>query len=204
MAAEPAHIAVILAAGGSRRLGRPKQLLRRKGETLLHRTVRLARETGPRRVLVVLGAGRDALAPSLRNLDADVIANPEWEQGLSSSLRCVAQTLSSASESVLLLACDQPALEVSHLHALLALARGATSGCAATRHGPHRGIPVLVTPQVLRQAFDVQGDRGLRDVLGAIDRDAIGMLDATELTIDIDTMDDVAAAEARGWLDASN
>jgi molybdenum cofactor cytidylyltransferase len=197
---ERAHVAVVLAGGGSRRLGRPKQWLRRDGETLLHRAVRLAQATEPQRCIVVLGAYHAELSESLRDVACEVLINPEWEQGLSSSLRCAALTVSLLDVRSLLLGCDQPELEREHLRDLLALSRASASACAATAHGVSVGIPAVVTPAVLRHAATLQGDRGLRDVLNAMPRDTLGVLDAPELGFDLDTLADLAAAQERGLI----
>src|SRR5687768_3772545 len=88
-----AHVAVVLAAGASRRLGQPKQALRRDGESLLHRAARLAMATAAQRVLVVLGARSDALAASIADLPVECLDNDGWEEGLASSLRIAARAL---------------------------------------------------------------------------------------------------------------
>ena len=80
--------AVILAAGSSSRLGTPKQLLRYRGETLLHRTVRLALAAGLDPVHVVLGCNASAVGAALEELRARVatVINPDWQTGMGSSL----------------------------------------------------------------------------------------------------------------------
>lgn len=199
MIAAPA--AVVLAAGGSTRLGHPKQLLTRDGETLVHRTARLAMESGAARVHVVCGAQAAAIRKALDGLPVECIDNPHWQEGMAGSLRAAAATLSPYPVPALVLACDQPALEAAHLAALLRAARDASSGCAATRHGERLGIPAVLSPEVLRTAGGLRGDRGFRDALNAVPREAIGVCDAGDLALDIDTPEDMALAVARGWLD---
>lgn len=201
MSAAPGHVAVVLAAGGSRRLGRPKQLLARDGETLVHRAARLALETSPRRLLVVVGAHRDRVAAALSDLGCEIVPNPAWEQGLAASLRAAAVALAGNGGAVLVAGCDQPALKAAHLQALLAGAAGAASGCAATRHGDAPGIPAVVPQKLLSEARSLASDRGLGPRLRALPRGDIALLDAPELALDIDTEDDLRAAIARGWLD---
>jgi molybdenum cofactor cytidylyltransferase len=207
---ERAHVAVVLAAGGSRRLGFPKQRLRRDGETLVARAVRLAQATAPRRVLLVLGANAGELRAALAEAAGsdkddvgacDVLENPAWSDGLSSSLRCAALALAGDDAPVLLLGCDQPALESHHLESLLVLAAAAESGCAATRYDDALGLPALVTAALLQQATTLSGDRGLRGPLNALGRDRVGALHAPELALDLDTVDDVQRAIASGLLD---
>ena len=195
------HIAVVLAAGGSTRLGRPKQLLTRDGETLVHRAARLALASGAARVRVIVGAQADDVVAAVRDLPVECLVNPRWNEGLAGSVRVAVDALAAHDRATLLLTCDQPALDLAHLQALLAAARAAPSGSAATRFGDRVGVPAVVAPSVLRAARTVQGDRGLRDVLNATGAGVIAC-DAPVLGVDIDTPEDVAEAVSRGWLDA--
>ncbi len=200
------HVAVVLAAGGSRRLGgRPKQLIERDGETLVHRALRLARDTTPRRLLLVVGARATQITAATRAPDVLVVHNGHWREGLASSVRAVRDTLAQDDAGAihcLLLACDQPALALPHLQALLHAARQAGSGCAGTVHGARIGIPAVVTVARLLQA-QPRGDAGLREVLNALPPEQIGQLYAPELALDLDTPPDLAEAARRGWIDAA-
>lgn len=195
------HVAVVLAAGGSTRLGRPKQLLTRDGEALVHRAARLALASGAARVRVIVGAHADDVVAAVRDLPVECLVNPRWNEGLAGSVRVAVDALAAHDRATLLLTCDQPALDLAHLQALLAAARAAPSGSAAARFGDRVGVPAVVAPAVLRAARAVQGDRGLRDVLNAAGTGVIAC-DAPDLGIDIDTLEDVAEAVSRGWLDA--
>ena len=200
-ASSPRHLAVVLAAGGSRRLGQPKQLLKREGETLVHRAVRMALATQPARVLLVVGGDADAVRAAVADLDVEVVFNAAWEEGLASSVRAAAVALAGSQARCLLLGCDQPALQMSHLRALLEGASVSDSACAATVHGDALGIPVVVTTSVLAEARELVGDRGLRAVLQRMPRESIHVLEASELQFDLDTPADVQTAIERGWLD---
>ncbi|MBD9478892.1 nucleotidyltransferase family protein [Pseudoxanthomonas sp. PXM02] len=194
------HAAVVLAAGGSTRLGRPKQLLTRDGEALVHRAARLALASDASRVLVIVGALADDVAAAVSDLPVECLVNATWNEGLAGSMRIAADALAAHDHATLLLTCDQPALDVAHLQALLAASRRAPSGSAATRFGDRVGVPAVVAPSLLRAALAVQGDRGLRDVLNVTGAGVVAC-DAPELAHDIDTPDDIAAAIAKGWLD---
>ncbi|HJW46199.1 MAG TPA: nucleotidyltransferase family protein [Lysobacter sp.] len=202
MSVRAEHAAVVLAGGGSARLGRPKQLLTRAGETLVHRAVRLAGATRPARLLVVAGARHPTIAAAVADLDCEVVWNADWANGLSSSLRCAAQALHDHRGPVLLLGCDQPALAAEHLQHLLQLATRRASGCAATVHGAGVGSPAVVTAAVLRGA-ELAGDHGLGRLLNALPGGAVSRMDAPELQFDINTEADVLLAIERGWLDPS-
>jgi molybdenum cofactor cytidylyltransferase len=199
--AATSHAAVVLAAGGSSRLGRPKQLLQCDGETLVHRAVRLAMLTRPRRMLLVTGAESEAVAAAVGGVAVEEVHNREWAQGLASSVQCAATALHGFDGPVLLLACDQPALEFEHLRALLHHATSGKADCAATLHGDALGIPVVVPAAMLAQASELHGDRGLGGHLTRMARTDVWRLDAPELMLDIDDEADVTAAVMRGLLD---
>lgn len=191
--------AVLLAAGASRRLGRPKQLLRRDGESLLRRGARLALASGAVRTLVVLGARAERLSGELDGLAVERVLNPDWHDGMAASLAAAARALAGFDGAVLVLACDQPALELAHLQALRDGA--AAAGCAATDHAGAPGVPALIAPQLWREATALRGDRGFGAALAQAPAGAVWRLHAPELALDLDTAADVDAAIARGWLD---
>ncbi|WAC62023.1 nucleotidyltransferase family protein [Pseudoxanthomonas sp. SL93] len=199
----PAHAAVVLAAGGSVRLGQPKQLLMRHGETLVRRTTRLVLESGASRVLVIGGARVDDIHAAVEDLPVELLVNTEWQEGLASSLRIAACALARHDAPTLIVGCDQPLLAASDLLALLSSAASATSGCAVTRHQDRPGIPVVLSPSVLRTAHSLRGDRGFRDILNALPQDGLAWHDAPGLAHDLDTPANVAHAIAQGWLDPS-
>jgi len=198
------HAAIVLAAGGSRRLGRPKQLLTRDGETLVHRAVRLAAATAPLHLVVVIGAQGESVARAFANLEAETLLNPHWASGRSSSLQRAAQALQTHPGPVLVMGCDQPALEAEHLRQLLDGAARSASGCAATAYGPGFGMPAVINAALWRSAHELEGEQGFGRRLNALPADAVWRLHAPELQLDIDTPECEQAAIARGLLDASS
>ncbi|MEN5095274.1 nucleotidyltransferase family protein [Stenotrophomonas sp. TWI1409] len=196
-----AHAVVVLAAGGSTRLGQPKQLLTRQGETLVHRVVRLALELAPSQVLVVVGGNAQAVTSSISGLAATLVTNRHWESGLASSLQVAGKHLLPTVAAVMVVACDQPAIEHSHLQALLSGARASASGCAGTRHGNVLGVPAVV-PRAWFTQVDASRDRGFGARLRQLPIDAVHALQAPELGLDIDTPEDLARAHLAGWIDA--
>ena len=196
-----AHAVVVLAAGGSTRLGQPKQLLTRQGEGLVHRVVRLSLELAPSQVLVVVGANAQAVTSSISGLDATPVTDHHWESGLASSLQVAGTHLLPTVAAVMVVACDQPAIEHSHLQALLLGARASASGCAGTSHGNALGIPAVV-PRAWFNAAGATGDRGFGARLRQLPIDAVHALQAPELALDIDTPEDLARARLAGWIDA--
>ena len=197
-----AHAVVVLAAGGSARLGSAKQLLKREGETLVHRVVRLARATTPSRLIVVVGAEDAAIIDALADLAPAIVRNPHWQDGLASSLHAAAGELAGFEGAVLVLGCDQPALEQHHLDDLLAGAARPGIRASATSHDGSAGIPAVIPAAWFRDVAR-HGDRGFGPALRELQRDSLHLLDAPNLQFDIDTPADADAATARGWLDRS-
>src|SRR5687767_3285779 len=103
--------AIILAAGGSRRFGRPKQLVAFQSESLVHRSVRVATESGITSIAVIAGESIDAIKGEVRETSAAVVENRDWELGLGTSIRCGLRYLRASVpdlEAVVIIACDQP------------------------------------------------------------------------------------------------
>ena len=194
-----AHVAVLLAAGGSTRLGQPKQLLRRDGETLLRRSARLLDQTRPLQLIVVLGAEHERMRASLAGLACRVVINADWRQGLAGSLDAAAP-LVPEDASALVAVCDQPALALAQLHALLEGARVAASRCAATDTGAALGVPAVVPGAWFGEPLSSAG-HGFGRRLRALAPGALFRLPAPTLALDIDTPQDLRQAIAAGWLD---
>lgn len=191
-----AHDAIVLAAGGSRRLGRPKQLLTVGGEPLVARVARLALDTRPSRTLVVVGAYQDAVTAALAPCDVEIVVNPAWTTGMASSLLLAAHALRDRGQPVLLSVVDQPALTASHFDALLAAHDDGHDTVSA--YGDALGIPAVLRASTLARASALAGDMGFRHLWAQVPPHAVR---ADELGEDLDDEADVARAIAAGLLD---
>src|SRR4051812_45140521 len=109
---------VILAAGGSTRMGSAKQLLKSGGETLVHAAVRAAQEGGCQIVCVVTGHEPEAVEQAVADLSPLVARNENWPRGMGSSIRVGVCAIEPAS-AVILFACDQPAVHAQTIRALI-------------------------------------------------------------------------------------
>jgi molybdenum cofactor cytidylyltransferase len=164
----PGTAALILAAGASRRLGQPKQLLRVGGETLLRRTARLALEADCALVLAVLGDAADQMRPELDSPPIHVVFNEKWEEGMGSSLRCGVSALVEVrpkANHLLVLVCDQPRLTADHLRALLRLHHAGDSLITASYYADRSGVPAIFAAELFPQLQAAQGDRGARELI---------------------------------------
>ncbi len=139
----PAIGLIILAAGGSTRLGTPKQLLEYGGKTLIRRAAETALATPFRPVIVVLGAEAARVKEALAGLDVLTIENPAWPSGMGSSIRAGMSLLRDA-DAVLLTLCDQPLIQPAHLEMLAAsCVAGQPCSMAAASYQGAVGVPAL-------------------------------------------------------------
>lgn len=183
------HGAVVLAAGASRRLGRPKQLLQIDGETLVHRAARLALATLPLQTRVVLGHGADSIAQALAGLPVQLQFADTWEQGMGASLAAGVAALPSQCSGVLVLLCDQPALDAAHLQALVQRWQQAPLRAVASAYAGISGVPALL-PRSWLVAGALQGDRGARALLRERCKE-VDNVENQQLHIDVDTAADL-------------
>ena len=161
--------AIVLAAGASRRLGQPKQLLMLGGETLLARVIRRANEAGAVQVFAVLGAQHDKIRSDIALNDADVVINENWEQGIASSIHEGVKAIEEAApgiSGVLILSCDQPRLTAAHLRRLIdGFNAQPEPSIAASSYAGVLGIPAVFPRSLFPDLFALTGDKGARSLL---------------------------------------
>lgn len=164
--AESPWPAVILAAGASTRLGRPKQLIRIHGESLIRRAVRSANEAGFAPIYVVLGANAGDVLPEVVDLGVVPVENPSWPEGMASSLRSgVHMAMRAAPPHLLLMVCDQPAVGVSLLSEMRARHQSAGAAITAAEYSGRPGVPAIFAQHLYSELTQITGDRGARDVI---------------------------------------
>lgn len=159
---------VILAAGASSRLGRPKQLVRKDNQTLIERVLHTAVNTPCFPIMVVLGAYREELIPLLSGWPVQIVENPDWDQGMGTSISCSLQTLIDQypqTESVILLVCDQPYLQTEHLEALITAWESTGSGIIASRYDDILGVPALYASVYFSELAALDGPTGARKLI---------------------------------------
>lgn len=161
--------AMILAAGGSRRLGQPKQFLIYNGETLLNRAIRLALEAGASPVLAVLGANFHEALTMIRRTGAIPVHNDQWRQGMGRSIETGMRALavcSPAASGVLLMGCDQPCLTVDHLRSLINAAKShAGPAIVASVYAGVQGVPAVFPHEAFAGLRALHGEKGARSII---------------------------------------
>jgi molybdenum cofactor cytidylyltransferase len=183
---------VLLAAGGSRRLGRPKQFLRYRGRPLLLLAVAAARSALPRSPLVVV-VGAEALRVRLAvrraHCGARVVSNAHWQEGMATSLRAGLAAADRTAKAALMLLVDQPLVDTAALARLVAAWRRRPGVPAAARYDGRVGVPALIPRRHWHALRALRGDAGARALLR---RSAtLTLVDMPEAALDVDTPADV-------------
>lgn len=153
---------VVLAAGASERLGRPKQLLVWQGEPLVRRVARTALTAGLDPVVVVTGAYSQEVAVALDGLAVEIVINPAWEEGQSTSLAAGVRALPPETGAVLFLLADQPQVPPPLIRSLVELHAGSLAPLVAPEADGRRANPVLFDRQTFPELLQVSGDQGGR------------------------------------------
>ncbi len=182
----PRHAAIVLAAGASRRLGEPKQLLEVDGETLLHRAARIALATAPAQTLVVLGAEVATMRSAIADLDVRSVVCDDWQRGQSASLQAGVSALADGSDGVLVLLCDQVDLDGAHANTLLQAWHADPVRAVASAYAGVIGVPAVLPRGWFADVLRLRGDRGARDLLRQREAEVVKIA-APALARDVDT-----------------
>ena len=182
--------AVVLAAGGSHRLGQPKQLLAYRGATLLDATLATARRAGLRQVVVALGGAADAVRETVDLTGLDVVLNPDFGDGCATSIRTALALVEEDAEGVVLLLGDQPGVTVDTIQALVAGARGHAVGVCSYDDG--LGHPLWFDRSMFETLAGLHGDKAVWKLVDA-DRDVARIRAQGDNPRDVDTWDDYQA-----------
>lgn len=179
--------AVILAAGQSERFGAPKVLLEWRGKPLVRRSAETALEAGLETV-VVTGEHDREIRTVLEGLPVEIVANPQWAEGQSTSLHAGLASAGPVGAIIFLLA-DQPFASSDLLRGLLDIHRRTLAPVVAPRVNGRRTNPVLFDRVTFTDLQNVRGDQGGRAVLEHWPVTYVD-LDDERLLLDIDTPED--------------
>jgi molybdenum cofactor cytidylyltransferase len=176
--------AVILAAGSSRRLGSPKQLIRLQGETLLERAVRVACEAGCQPVIVVLGSSAELIRESCPLRETVIVVNERWNEGMGTSISAGVAGLQDDIDGCIVMTCDMPAVSAEHLGDLMR-----SGEITASRYAERRGVPAYFPKDRFLLLAELQGDTGARTFLKDV-----RTVELSGGELDVDTIEDMTRA----------
>ena len=181
--------AVVLAAGGSTRMGRPKALVEIGGRTALAGIVGACRDGGCSPVLVVVGSDAEAVGAAARAAGAVVVENGAGSRGRSTSVKAALPHLPPGTRNVLLFPVDHPLVEADVVRALLA---APTAEVVVPVHGGRRGHPILLSAALLPEIAALGDDEPLRNVVHAPGRNVVEVpVDSDAVLRNIDRPEDL-------------
>lgn len=180
---------ILLAAGGSSRLGRPKQLLQVQGQSLVQHSVATATNAGLGPVIVVLGASAAAIAKEVQHPGVHTVVNEAWQEGMAASIRCGLahlQQLAPKVTAVILMVCDQPYVSADLLKNLVAAHHQTGKPVVTCSYGDTFGPPTLFQKTLFPHLLRLAGDVGARAILRE-HADDVAAIPFAEGVVDIDT-----------------
>lgn len=198
MSGEKTKIEVlIMAAGASRRLGQPKQLLEYKGETLLRRISKEALKAQIGNLTVVLGFDHINIKKEITDLKLDVFINEEWEEGLGASIRNGLKHVlnkNPQTDAILLSMVDQPFIDATHLKKLVNAYNAARQMIIASAYSGTFGVPVLIDCFYFDMLKELKGDEGGKKIFVNYIKDIVE-IPFIAGAIDIDEKKDLKSLE---------
>ena len=158
---------IILAAGSSSRMGRPKQLLPVGGCPLLRRVAEACVGSGIANVIVVLGSNAEEIRPALAGLSVHIVVNENWPEGMGSSVRAGMTMMASvmpAAKGVVIALADQPKFSTRHITRLFDAQRETGGSIVASRYKEKLSPPALFAQVYFPALRALQGDTGARSL----------------------------------------
>ncbi|MEL6675146.1 MAG: nucleotidyltransferase family protein [Bacteroidota bacterium] len=181
--------ALVLAAGEAKRMGEPKQLLPYKGQPLIMHTVKALQTLPLYSLHVVLGAYFEQIHPILDEARIPWIFNPDWQEGMGTSIRAGMQQLPPDTDQVMICLADQVHISGGILSKLLALHQTASSPLTASVYGETIGVPAIFSQAFFPNLRELGGAQGARAILRKY-QDQLNRFPWEKGVQDIDTPED--------------
>ena len=190
MASKSNYVILILAAGSSTRMGKPKQLLKWKDSNFLNHTINTALKLNVKEVVVVLGANADIISPEVNSKKVSIVVNKEWSKGIGSSIsegiRYFKKT-SKNCDAVLIMLCDQPLIDSEHYQNLLINFKPGQEQIIATKYKKEElGVPALFDRTYFDDLEKLQGDFGAKKIIKKYSNN-VKLVENITANFDIDT-----------------
>ena len=183
---------ILLAAGSSSRLGRPKQLLNYQGKTLIQHSIDAALNSAANDLVVVLGSNFELIQTGIESKEVTVLFHANWEEGMSSSMQCGLRYLLETNqvEQVILMLCDQPYVSQGLLNQLINGKKASGKGIVACSYSGTVGVPALFGQDYFSELLALKGTEGAKKVI-LNHQDDTFLVDFPLGTLDLDTEEDV-------------
>ncbi len=183
---------LIVAAGESKRLGTPKQLLQFEGQSLINRLINIVSGAGSFPITIVLGAEAAAIQAQLPDANLHVVINEDWREGMGSSIRFGLKQMIKADanlDGALILVCDQPFIKSESVQSLIQMQKSTGLPMAACFYEGIVGTPAVFHQSMFSDLLKLTGDTGAKNMMMDKMSD-VAKLNFEKGVIDIDTMED--------------
>lgn len=181
---------VILAAGASKRMGTPKQILSWKKSVLINDVISKGLKCF-KHVYVVLGAHRDIIERKISSKKVTIIENPRWEAGMGTSISEAVTVIEKKEDNInaiLFALVDQPLLQVKHYKRLIKSFIECNNNIIATKNNEHIGVPAILGSSYFSKLKKLDGDVGAKGIISSNKEDT-WVVDPVGDIVDLDTMD---------------
>ena len=190
----PSIAVIILAAGASTRMGRPKQLLTYGGSSFLRHAAKAAVASVCRPLIVVLGAYVDQVHDEIDDLPVEQVMNERWAEGMGWSIQAGLNSLNHSNrdraiEAVVLMLCDQPLLTTAVINDLVTVYRSSGKGIVASEYGGTVGVPVLFARRYFAELEALSAAAGAKHIIAAHSSD-VDRVPFAQGIADVDTPED--------------
>jgi len=184
---------VILAAGSSSRLGRPKQLVEFQNKSLLQHVIDTINPFQFHPGVLVLGANADVIRKSIKPKNVDVLHNENWPEGIASSIRLgVSESikLNDLLDGILFLLSDQPFVSKELIQELIEKHANGNQQITACSYNGNVGVPAILSKDFFPQLLELKGDVGAKKIMMQ-NKDHVQHINFKDGSFDVDTEDDV-------------
>lgn len=180
---------LLLAAGGSSRMGTPKPLLKWGDQTLIEHRIRTCLGTG-QPVIVILGSGAEEIQPLLDHFSVELFINKDWEEGMGSSIQCGIKEMKKTfpgAEGVIIALVDQPLVSHQHFRKMINLFDpGAEKILVSRDKSGLQGVPVLFDRSYFDTLQEIKRDKGAKSIIRQ-HPDEVQIVPCDEVLDDMDT-----------------
>ena len=183
---------ILLAAGSSSRMGKPKQLLEINGEPLLCRCAKVALDAMPEHVIIVLGANEKPHREVISKLPVKIVSNHFWKTGMGSSIKTGLNYILQSDiqpDGIVIMVCDQPALTSQHLRKLIQKFEETKKPIIASSYAGSGGVPVLFGRSFFSNLLLLGDDQGAKKIVAQFP-EQVALVEFSEGATDLDTEED--------------
>ncbi len=183
---------MLLAAGSSTRLGKPKQLLQYNGKSLLQQMVNVTTDANINPVIVVLGSNAALVSNEIDTDKACIVFNKDWQTGMASSIITGLNFLVEkypSTDGVIFMMCDQPFVSIDLLSNLITTQNETGKPIVCSSYENTLGAPALFHKNIFPELLLLKGDTGARKIIQQ-HPDDVAKVFFLKGNIDIDTLED--------------